>query len=127
MLRVLTSDINPQEHIFYPNTGTTEASQCVKNDEITSFTLKYHLELRETIEYNGSLKMGTDEPSGNLKVNMDKQTYNSSHVYSEEELIAKINPDDYIVDLPPVNSYKIKIRVKSIEKGLPCILNPEDL
>ena len=45
---------------------------------------------------------------------------------SEQMIMEKMTKHDFIVKMPPVSEYTIKVRVKSIEQAIPHILTPEE-
>ena len=45
---------------------------------------------------------------------------------SEQMIMEKMTKHDFIVKMPPVSEYTIKVRVKSIEQAVTHILTPEE-
>jgi len=45
---------------------------------------------------------------------------------SEQMIMERMIKHDFIVKMPPVSEYTIKVRVKSIEQAIPHILTPEE-
>jgi hypothetical protein len=46
---------------------------------------------------------------------------------SEETIIKELVKDDFIIQMPPVRDYTLRVRVKSIEKATPHIVNPDEI
>lgn len=46
---------------------------------------------------------------------------------SDEDIMIAMLENDFIVKMPPRKEYKIRVRVKSIEKASPRIVEPEEI
>ena len=47
-------------------------------------------------------------------------------VISDEDIMLEMQEHDLIVMMPPIKEFKIRIRVKSIEKAFPRVVEPEE-
>lgn len=54
------------------------------------------------------------------------ETY-ETELLSEEDIVSGMLKQDFIVKMPPVKEYTVCVKVKSVEKATPRIVEPEEL
>jgi hypothetical protein len=59
------------------------------------------------------------------KLKCKTETY-VTELLSEEDIISAMLTQDFIVKMPPVEEYTIWVKVKSVEKATPRIVEPEE-
>ena len=124
MPRVITADIIPQEHIFYPNTGSTEATILENREGLPNCILPY--QVLSPVFLSGILNIVFDKSSGHPIINGDKKTYDSVHLYTDEELLSYIVDIDGFNTMPPRKRFSIDVEIGKVTKGKPAKMSLED-
>ena len=124
MPSVITSHRNPQENIYYSNTGSTEASCSANKEEFSNFNFTYWI--KSPLNLSGRINVVFDKSSEPPIINGDKKTFDSVQLFTDEELFSYIVDIDNFKTIPLRKRFSIEVEIIKVSKRKPVKLNLED-
>lgn len=109
--------------VFTGSSREDESDVSEELDSLFSFLMSQRLDF---LYQNLSSMFQVDASSIYTCFEPKNETYLTKEI-SEEEIISKMIEYDFIVRMSPVKEYTVRIRIKSVEKAIPRIIEPEGI
>lgn len=107
-------------------TGSSREEETDVSEELDSLFSLLMSQRLDFLYQNLSPMFQVDVSSIYPRFEPENETYPNGEL-SEEEIISEMIESDFIVRMSPVKEYTARIRIKSAEKAIPRIIEPEGI
>lgn len=129
LCEITSKDITTKNYsIPYAFTGSSKLEEMSIND--VSDWLLYSLTKQELLKvpffYRSLISLFEIDLSSVYSQHESKvETYVTTGLQSEEDIVNGVLKQDFIVIMPPVKQYCVQVKIKSVGKAIPRIVEPD--